>query len=271
MASESSKKFIDVPAHWAGLATRSVRQLTRCHKEFTYSWHGVQGRLSGLGPAVRRRGGNGRQIMAKTLRGVAIGIAVASLGLTFGPIGAAGASQAVGDYQFQGSCANSAASDVGQYLDGPAGTPTIRACGSSDFTTDTVDGQTQQVLNLPVADQGVEVPAPSSELVNGPGEYTIAICTKLDSVDSGYVRLIDFTDGQSDNGLYEVNNGQLNFYNHATSSDSPITAGKSTRSWSPVERTGQSPATSTAFRSSPSMTAPRRTASSHPGRTPMVQ
>ena len=197
MADESSKKFIDVPAHWAGLATRSVRQLTRCHKEFTYSWHGVQGRLSGLGPAVRRRGGNGRQIMAKTLRGVAIGIAVASLGLTFGPIGAAGASQAVGDYQFQGSCANSAASDVGQYssmvLRAPQPSGRARRATSRPTPSMVKHNRCSTCPSLTRESKSRRRPASWS---NRPGEYTIAICTKLDSVDSGYVRLIDFTDGR---------------------------------------------------------------------------
>jgi hypothetical protein len=146
--------------------------------------------------------------------------------LTLGPVGAAWAAPGVGDYQFQDTCSNSVGPDVGHYLDGTPGTPTIRACAPIDFTTDTVSGQTQQVLNLPVADQGVEVPAPASELVNGPGEYTIALCTKLDDLNSGgYVRLIDFQNGQSDNGLYEFANGELDFYPHVTSTDTPITAG----------------------------------------------
>jgi hypothetical protein len=146
--------------------------------------------------------------------------------MTVGPFGTAWAAQGAGDYQFQSTCANTAGPDVGQYLDGAPGAPTIRACASSDFTTDTVNSQTQHALNLPVADQGVEVPAPANELVNGPGVYTIALCTKLDDLNNGgYVRLIDFKDGQTDNGLYEYTNGALDFYPYVISTDTPITAG----------------------------------------------
>jgi hypothetical protein len=97
------------------------------------------------------------------------------------------------DYQFQ----NTRASSVGSSTLTDAGT-------GNTFQTDTVDGNSRPVLRFGF-NQGVAL-APTTGVIPS-NSYTIVMLFRLDSV-SGFVRLVDFKNRASDNGLY-IQNGRL--------------------------------------------------------------
>src|SRR5436190_5296010 len=99
-----------------------------------------------------------------------------------------------GDYQFQGartsSTGTSALTDTG--------------VGTNTFQTETVDGVSRTVLRF-VSNNGLRLSSATSVIPNN--SWTIVMLFKVDSV-NGFVRLVDFKNRTSDEGLY-ILNGQL--------------------------------------------------------------
>ena len=125
-------------------------------------------------------------------------------------LGAAPASAATlkADYRFQGTRTSNvvgapAVSDVG--------------VGANTFAIETVDGQPRQVLTFPKAN-GVALAGVRS--VVSPTNYSIVIDVRLADI-SGYRRLVDFSNGASDIGLYDFS-GRLSFYNFAVGTQDQI-------------------------------------------------
>ncbi|MCA1689575.1 MAG: hypothetical protein LC720_03770, partial [Actinobacteria bacterium] len=140
-------------------------------------------------PAPRRK--------AVTVRAVAA-LVLAGLGLGLGVPAAAGAATLTADYRFAGTYASSVAG-------APALTPL--GPGTNSFRTEAVLGSPQQVLTFPEGN-GVTL-APTAGVAPS-GTYTVAILARLADV-SGYRRYVDFKNGTSDTGLYDLN-GNLDFY-----------------------------------------------------------
>jgi hypothetical protein len=111
------------------------------------------------------------------------------------------------DYQFNNTLSSSVAGAPALTNLGP---------GTNTFVTDSVDGVSQTVLSYP-KDNGVQLDPTTGVIANG--FYTIATLVRIDNV-GGYVRLLDFKNGTSDDGLYELN-GQLVMYPVASGSASP--------------------------------------------------
>ena len=97
------------------------------------------------------------------------------------------------DYQFQNTRNSSTGSSV----------LTDTGVGNT-FQTDTVDGTSRTVLRFPF-NNGVRLSQATA--VMPANSYTIVMLFKLDSV-AGFVRLVDFNNRTSDNGLY-ISNGTL--------------------------------------------------------------
>src|SRR5947207_7341058 len=96
------------------------------------------------------------------------------------------------DYQFQ----NTRNSSVG----GSSLTDT----GSNTFQTDVVDGASRTTLRFPF-NNGLRLSSATGQIPAN--SYTIVMLFKVDSV-AGFVRLVDFKNRTSDNGLY-IDNGHL--------------------------------------------------------------
>ncbi len=90
------------------------------------------------------------------------------------------------DYQFQSTRSSS------------VGSSTLTDTGSNAFQTDTVDGASRTVLRFPF-NNGLRL-SPTTGIIPS-NSYTIVMLFKVDSV-SGFVRLVDFKNRTSDNGLY---------------------------------------------------------------------
>jgi len=96
------------------------------------------------------------------------------------------------DYQFQ----NTRNSSVGA--------SSLTDTGSNTFQTDTVDGASRTVLSFPF-NNGLRLSSATGQIPSN--SYTIVMLFKVSSV-AGFVRLVDFKNRASDNGLY-IDNGHL--------------------------------------------------------------
>jgi Concanavalin A-like lectin/glucanases superfamily len=108
-----------------------------------------------------------------------------------------------GDYRFDGTHASSC-----------CGAPPLSDLGPNSFAEEVVGGTSQTVLAFPLS-SGVSMPFG----VIPTGSYSIAIQFRLENVD-GYRRLVDFSTGTTDRGLYDLN-GQLNYYPLVNGTRSP--------------------------------------------------
>jgi len=112
------------------------------------------------------------------------------------------------DYRFE----NSLASTI-------AGAANLGNLGNNVFGSATVDGTSRTVLNFAQND-GVQLASASSVMPGG--VYSVTILFSLGNV-SSYRRLLDFSNGTSDTGLYLLEGG-LMFYPATNPSGAPITA-----------------------------------------------
>ena len=112
------------------------------------------------------------------------------------------------DYQFQ----NTLASSVGT-------APVLINLGSNTFGTTTVDSITRTVLNF-TQGNGLSL-SPTTDIISN-STYSVVVLFSFTNI-SGYCRILDFKNQGSDKGLYNYN-GNLNFYNIAIGSGTPITA-----------------------------------------------
>ncbi|HEV8130970.1 MAG TPA: SBBP repeat-containing protein, partial [Acidobacteriota bacterium] len=112
------------------------------------------------------------------------------------------------DYQFQNSRASS--------ISGP---PALTDLGSNSFGTVTVDGSPRTVLRF-AANNGLSVSPTGGVIPNN--TYSVVVLFAFDVV-SGFRRIVDFKNGASDTGLYNLD-GNLNFYNVTGGSGAPISA-----------------------------------------------
>jgi Concanavalin A-like lectin/glucanases superfamily len=123
-------------------------------------------------------------------------LAAALLLLPVGASGVAGAATLKASYRLQGTRASQL-----------AGAPDLADIGpGSRFATETVDGTSRQVLAFP---KGGGVALPTAGLVD-PASHSIVMTFRLADV-SGFRRLLDFSDGRSDNGLYDLD-GRIVLY-----------------------------------------------------------
>jgi hypothetical protein len=111
------------------------------------------------------------------------------------------------DYKFNNTLSSSVAGAPALTNLGP---------GTNTFVTDSVDGVSHTVLSYP-KDNGVQLDPTTGVTANG--IYTIATLVRIDNI-GGYVRLLDFKNGTSDDGLYQLN-GELVMYPVASGSASP--------------------------------------------------
>jgi hypothetical protein len=110
--------------------------------------------------------------------------------------GTAGAATLKAEYQLQGSRASAV-----------AGAPELADLGpGNQFVTESVGGVTRQVLAFP---SGGGMSLATAGLVD-PESFSVVMVFRLATV-SGYRRLLDFSNGSSDHGLY-VLNGRLVLY-----------------------------------------------------------
>jgi hypothetical protein len=117
-----------------------------------------------------------------------VGALAAALTL-LGGSDAASAATLKANYQLQGSRTSQL-----------AGAPDLADAGPGNrFATETVDGVPRQVLSFP---RGGGVSLLTAGLVD-PTTHSIVMLFRLDEV-FGYRRLLDFSDGASDNGLYNL-------------------------------------------------------------------
>jgi hypothetical protein len=136
-----------------------------------------------------------------------IGVRVGGLAaaLVLGASGVAGAATLKASYQLQGSRASQM-----------TGAPALTDIGPGNrFATGEVDGNTRQVLAFP---KGGGVALRTAGLV-GPISHSIVMTFRLDEV-SGFRRLLDFSDGRSDNGLYNLD-GRVVLYLGGDTAASP--------------------------------------------------
>jgi len=136
---------------------------------------------------------------------------VALTGLTWAVLSGAAAHAALkADYQFENTLASST----------PA-PPALTDLGAGNsFVTDTVDAVSRIVLQFP---QGNGLSLSPTTGVIPSGTYTIVVLFRFDTV-FGYRKIVDFKNGTSDNGLYNLDSN-LRFYNVALGSGTPIGAG----------------------------------------------
>lgn len=103
--------------------------------------------------------------------------------------GTAGAATLKANYQLQGSRTSQL-----------AGAPDLADVGPGNhFATETVDGVARQVLAFP---RGSGLSLPTAGLVD-PRSHSVVMVLRLADV-SGYRRLLDFSNGTSDDGLYNL-------------------------------------------------------------------
>lgn len=113
------------------------------------------------------------------------------------------------DYQFQNSRSSSAGA-----------APALSDIGAGNaFIPDNVAGTSRPVMLFSQGD-GLQLQPTTGTIAND--AYTIVALFKFANV-NGYRRIFDFKNGTSDTGLY-VSDGNLNFYNAAGGSGSPIAA-----------------------------------------------
>ena len=94
------------------------------------------------------------------------------------------------------------------------GAPPLSDLGPNGFAEEPVGSNRQTVLQFPLS-SGVSMPFGVIPTNN----YSIAVQFRLENVD-GYRRLVDFSTGATDRGLYDLS-GQLNFYPLVTGTASP--------------------------------------------------
>jgi hypothetical protein len=111
------------------------------------------------------------------------------------------------DYRFENSLASSI-----------AGAPILANLGNNVFASATVDGMSRTVLSFAQND-GVQLTSASSVMPGG--IYSVSMLFSLGNV-SSYRRLLDFSNGTSDTGLYLFEGG-LMFYPATNPSGVPIT------------------------------------------------
>lgn len=129
------------------------------------------------------------------------GALVAALALLGGGDAAAAATLKA-EYQLQGSRASAV-----------AGAPDLADVGpGNQFETETVDGVARQVLAFP---QGGGVSLATAGLVDV-DSHSIVMTFRMDEV-AGYRRLLDFSGGTSDSGLYDLG-GRIVMYPYGASS-----------------------------------------------------
>jgi hypothetical protein len=105
------------------------------------------------------------------------------------------------DYRF----ANTLATSVGS---APALTD-IGGAGTNTYATATVDGTSRRVRRFPQG-RGVRL-APTTGMITNNGTYTVSMLFKPTAT-GGWRRLIDTTNGTSENGLYINPDGRLDYY-----------------------------------------------------------
>lgn len=123
----------------------------------------------------------------------------------------ASAATLVADYRFNDTRASSVGSPpaLTDIDDDPA--------ADNVFATETVGGSPRRVLQFPLGN-GLQA---STGGVIPTSAYTIVVLFRFDAV-SGFRRIIDFQNGFSDTGLYNLN-GNLNFFGSTTGTGNPIT------------------------------------------------
>lgn len=132
-----------------------------------------------------------------------VGALVAALVLLTGGE-AATAATLKGSYQLQGNRTSTV-----------VGAPDLTDLGTGNrFVTETVDGTARQVLAFR---QGDGLSLDTAGLVD-PGDHSVVMLFRLAKV-SGYRRLLDFSNGASDNGLYSLN-GKAALYVHGNVAES---------------------------------------------------
>jgi hypothetical protein len=130
-----------------------------------------------------------------------VGVLAAAL-IVLGGGDDAGAATLKANYQLQGD----RVSEV-------VGAPELTNLGAGNrFALETVDGIARQVLAFP---KGNGLSLATAGLVD-PGSNSVAMLFRLADV-SGYRRILDFTNGTSDNGLYNLN-GRVVIYGGAAAS-----------------------------------------------------
>jgi uncharacterized repeat protein (TIGR01451 family) len=112
------------------------------------------------------------------------------------------------DYRFQNTLDSST---------GSAPPLTNIGVGGNRFTSESVGGAPRSVLAFPRG-SGVALPSTAGVIPND--AYSIAILFRFDET-SGYRRIIDFKNGSSDTGLYNLS-GTLNFFGATSGSSTPI-------------------------------------------------
>jgi hypothetical protein len=132
---------------------------------------------------------NHRQSISSSFRFVQ---ALFVVSLLFAAVGAVQTQTLKADYRFQ----NSRTSTVGS--------SSLTDTGSNTFQTELVDGISRTVLRFPF-NNGLRLSSATGQIPNN--SYTIVMLLKFDSV-AGFVRLVDFKNRSSDNGLY-IDNGHL--------------------------------------------------------------
>jgi hypothetical protein len=130
---------------------------------------------------------------------------VLAAALVLGASGVAGAATLKAGYQLQGNRASQV-----------AGAPDLTDIGPGNrFATEQVDGTARQVLAFP---KGGGVALRTAGLVD-PASHSIVMTFRLAEV-SGFRRLLDFSDGRSDNGLYDLD-GRVVLYLGGDTAASP--------------------------------------------------
>ncbi len=114
------------------------------------------------------------------------------------------------DYQFQNTRSSSG---------GASPDLTDIGSGINSFVTDTVGGSSRTVLQFPKGN-GLAL-SPTTGVIPS-DTYSIALLFRFDEI-SGYRRIVDFKNGASDTGLYNLN-GNLHFYNITGGTSAPIQA-----------------------------------------------
>jgi len=107
-------------------------------------------------------------------------------------------------------------------LDSSVGTPpALTTVGSGTaFATETVFGKTQTVLTF-TAGSGLSL-GQTNNILPGSGVYTIALQARIHNMSpDNYSKLIDFSNGASDKGLYTYL-GILDFYSYSGGSATPV-------------------------------------------------
>lgn len=116
--------------------------------------------------------------------------------LSLGMSESASAATLKADYQLQGN-----------YVSEISGAPELTNIGAGNaFATETIGGIERQVLTFPV---GGGLALPTAGLVD-PHSHSVAVVFRLSEL-SGYRRILDFSNGTLDEGLYNLS-GEVNLY-----------------------------------------------------------